>query len=171
MGWQTGSHPCVPVLVCKLLGDRSSFVWDLPLCISSSGCWFISFNILCNKPVIQWVNWFPEALIYISLMMYEVDHLSMYLLAVCIFPLEKHLFRSFAHFWVRCFIVELQEFFIYSGYELIRYMICKFFSPSVGCLFTLLIVSFDVRNFTSGCGSNYFSFRCLNVWCHLSMGF
>lgn len=39
--------------------QRSSFVPDLTLWISSSGCWFL-FNILCNKLVIHWVNRIPE---------------------------------------------------------------------------------------------------------------
>ena len=40
--------------------QRSSFVPDLTLWISSSGCWFLFFNIFCNKWVIQWVNRIPE---------------------------------------------------------------------------------------------------------------
>ena len=31
-----------------------------PSCSPSSRCWFASFNILWNKPVISWVNRFPE---------------------------------------------------------------------------------------------------------------
>lgn len=36
----------------KLHRDRSSFVWNLALCISSSGCWLIALNILYNELVI-----------------------------------------------------------------------------------------------------------------------
>ena len=39
--------------------QRSSFVPDLTLWISSSGCWFL-FNILCNKLIIHRVNRIPE---------------------------------------------------------------------------------------------------------------
>lgn len=43
----------------KLHEDRSFFVGDLSLCISSSGCCFSSFNILCNNTVVKSGNWFP----------------------------------------------------------------------------------------------------------------
>ena len=43
------------------------------------------------------------------------------------------------------FVADLEVSFIYSGYWIItNYMICKYFSSSVGCLFTLLMVSFDL---------------------------
>ena len=40
------------VLGPELHEDMNSSVWDLTLCISSSGCWLGSFIILCNKPVV-----------------------------------------------------------------------------------------------------------------------
>ena len=42
-----------------------------------------------------------------------VEHLFMYLLSICIFSLEKYLFKLFTHFknWAICFfIVELWKF-------------------------------------------------------------
>ena len=44
--------PRARVMVLKLHRGRSPHVGDLILCISSPGCWFISFHILCNKPVV-----------------------------------------------------------------------------------------------------------------------
>ena len=65
------------------------------------------------------------------------------------------------------FVVELQEFFVYSEYEsLVRYMIC---SP-IDCLFILLIVSFDTQIILILMKSNfaYFYFCCcLCFWCHI----
>ena len=60
MYWWTRTLPCAAVPASKSYEDRKSFVWDLALCFSSSGCWFISFNTLCNKLVVWWVNQFPE---------------------------------------------------------------------------------------------------------------
>lgn len=53
-------------------------------------------------------------LICISLMISDIEHLLLYLLTSCVFSLKKSLFRSFE---LGSFVVvELQEFFIYSGY-------------------------------------------------------
>ena len=51
-GSWTWMLPCTTVLDPKLHRGRSLFVWSLTLYVSSSGCWFVSLNILCDKPVI-----------------------------------------------------------------------------------------------------------------------
>ena len=74
-------------------------------------------------------------------MMSDVDHLSMNLLAVYLSFLEKCLFGSFALFffykYVVCFFaIELYMFPMYF-----RYVVCNYFSNSLGCLYILLIAS------------------------------
>jgi hypothetical protein len=77
-----------------------------------------------------WSSWAPFPVTWISsFLKYPSNHLLIFLLVVCL-----------------C-LTDFQEFFMYSGSDLLVYRCCGIFSPFVSTLYTLLWMSLDKPNY------------------------
>ena len=156
---------------CVILHSHKQLLRAL---ISPYSCQHFLLSVVLIIAILMGMKWYLiMVLIFISLMVNDVEHLFIGLLVICISSWEKWLVKPLAHFnqsICLLFFVCFYHWFvrvlsIYSRCKsLIKYIISKYFSHFMNYLSIFLIVSFIAQ--VLNCDKAKLFFGCLYSWCH-----